>query len=230
MIRIFVPLSFCFLAACSITPHIEFKGLTSPKTFMSSKLDIKSYPSYMAGPGNIYSCRYGIFYKEPQDYSPPRDVVFSGLLYKYLPGIKNHKVELMQFDIYLNQKLKLLHVTSNALGSGAISQVLEKSASRGYYGFADKNFLIDSVPDTYPVITEELQVGCKDANEGEYYQSTVSGGHDVIVGWYKFNIDCKRFQFRTQYQFQINDSQSMHQAFLTAIDLSVQAIASKIKI
>lgn len=221
---------FLFLSGCAVTPKITITGLTSPKSFLISELSEVDYPGFMAGAGNIYSCRYGIHYKEPNEFTPPRDVIFSGLMYKNIPNIENHKLKLTQFDIYYNNRLKLLHAFGKVFSGGVAGDMATQAAKRGHYGFMDKNFLIDSIPQSFPFKTEEVVAGCDNANEGEYYPSRVTGGHDVIVGWYKFTIDGKPYHFRTLYQFQPETKEDVGAGFTTSIKKSIEAIAKQIKI
>jgi len=136
---------------------------------------------------------------------------------------------LQQFDVYYNRRLKLLDAFGKTFGGVAGSIALDAS-ERGKYGFMDKNLLIDSVPETFPFITEETVVGCDDANEGEYYPSRVTGGHDVIVVWLKFKIDNKQYHFRTLYQFQPEDSNDVLKNISIGIEKSIKGIVERISI
>jgi len=228
MIRWCLIVCICILSGCA-TKTVKMNGLTSPKSFLVSKLKEVDYPSFMAAEGNIYSCRYGIAYKRPVEFMPPRDVIFAGLLYRYYPAIKNKNVELHQFDIYYNNRLKLLDVFGRAF-DGVAGSIARDAAERGKYGFMDKNLLIDSVPETFPFKTEEIVVGCDNANEGEYYPSRVSGGHDVAVIWLRFSIDNKQHHFRALYQFQPEDNDDVLKHISIGIEKSIKGIVERILI
>jgi len=224
------PVLIILLSGCVATAPVNMQGLTSPKSFLVSDIKNVDYPGFLAAAGNIYSCRYGIYYKTPSEFNPPRDVIFAGLLYKYLPVIEKHKVVLTQFDVYYNTRLKQLHNASGALGGGVASSIALDASRRGNYGFMDKNLLVDSVPETFPFKTEEVSVGCDNANEGEYFPSRVSGGHDVVVSWFKFSIDGKEYHFRSLYQFQPETKDAIQEGVAKAIDRSLREISSKLKI
>jgi len=215
------------LTGCKVTPPVKIEGLTLNQPYLIDSSKELDYPGYMAGAGNIYSCRYGIYYKRADEFTPPKEVIFSGFLSKYLPDIETHKVELFRFDVFYNKRLKQLHAAS-AMGGIAGMMALD-AAERGFYGFMKDDLLIDSVPETYPLKTDEISVGCDDENEGEYFPSRVSGGHDVVVIWLKFTIDEKLYHYRTLYQFQPLTEKAIQKGIATAIEKSIAGIASKIK-
>lgn len=217
------------ITGCSLAPPVKLEGLTPSKHFVTNHLDVMDYPGFMAGAGNIYSCRYGIDYIEPDGFSPSRLDIFESLLTKYSPKIEQHKVTLTQFDVYYNRRLKLLNAAAPALGGGIASDIARRTAERGHYGFMYKNFLIDT-PQTFPMKTEEVVVGCDNANEGEYYPSRVSGGHDVVVSWFAFTVNDQSYNFRTLYQFQPESREDIQKGIAKAIDKSLGEIAIKLKI
>lgn len=217
------------VTGCAVTPPVTFNNLPPSKLSITNNLSKVDYPSYMAGAGNIYSCRFGIYYKTPDEFSPAREIIFASLLEKNIPQIKNHTIVLLQFDVYYNKRLKQLHAAGSAIG-GIIGDAAENAASRGYFGFMNKNFLIDTIPGSFPLKTGEVSVGCDNENEGEYYPSRVSGGHDVVVSWFKFSVDGKIYHFRTEYQFQPENEAQIQAGISKAIDISLENIAAQIKI
>ena len=231
MVRAFTFVALTLLiTSCAVTPPVSFNVLPKSKLSITNNLSTVDYPGYMAGAGNIYSCRFGIYYKTPDEFSPSREVIFASLMEKNIPKIENHKIVLLQFDVYYNRRLKQLRTASKAIGSGIAASYAENAARRGDYGFMEKNFLIDKIPDSFPVKTGEVSVGCDEANEGEYFPSRVSGGHDVVVGWFKYSIGGKIYHFRTEYQFQPENDQKIQAGISKAIEISIENIATQIKI
>lgn len=225
---VFGVLLISLFSGCALTPPVKMSLVASPKSFVENKLKEKDYPGYMAGAGNIYSCRYGIYYKNSNEFTPSRDKIFESLLFKYLPKISKHKVSLTQFDVYYNKRLKQLNAVAPSLGGGIITDIAMAAAERGHYGFMSKNFLIDSVPKSFPLKTDEVVVGCDDANEGEYYPSRVSGGHDVVVSWFTFSVGRKTLRFRTLYQFQPESKDDIQKGISIALDRSIKEIAARL--
>jgi hypothetical protein len=224
----FIAIISLVMVGCKVTPPVKIEGLEVNKPYLIDSSKELDYPGFMAGAGNIYSCRYGIYYKRSDEFTPTKDIVFSGLLSKYLPNIETHKVELFRFDVFYNKRLKQLQAASYM--GGIAGMMAADAAKRGFYGFMTEDLLVDSVPETYPLKTDEISVGCDDHNEGEYFPSRVSGGHDVVVIWLKFEIDEKPYHFRTLYEFQPSTEEAIQNGIGKAIESSIARIASKIEI
>ncbi len=222
-----------FITACSANRNIVFtdtESNTGKPSYLANELKTDDYPSFMVGEGNIYSCRYGISFISSDEFVPPKDQIFSALLKRNLPNIETHKVALERFDVYYNRRLRTLSAATAGIIGGAIGGAISASIDSNNYGFTYKNLLVDVIPETYPINTDENAVGCDGENEGEYYTSRVTAGHDVIVTWLKFRVDGVPYHFRTLYQIQPEKPDDVSKGIMGAIQKSIAAISSKIKV
>ncbi len=73
-------------------------------------------------------------------------------------------------------------------------------------------------------------VGCDDRQEGEYDPSLISGGHDVIVSWLRFTVDGTEYHLRSFYQFQPEKPEDVNSAATLAVERTVEAVSSAIKL
>jgi hypothetical protein len=220
------------MSGCALKKNVVLNNIgTTPidDSYVNNQLDPDSYPGFMAGQGNIYSCRYGIAFITRKEFTPPKEQMFAFLLKQNIPNIDKHKVTLEQFDVYYNQRLKSLSGAGTAMG-GIVGQMIASSANNSNFGFTYNNLLVDIIPDTYPIETTENAVGCDNANEGEYYPSRVTAGHDVVVTWLKFQIDDESYHFRTLYQVQPEGLDEIDEAISTAIIESMKAVTQQIRI
>ncbi|WP_148264856.1 hypothetical protein [Collimonas fungivorans] len=227
-------LSALLLGGCaSIDNKVDMSGITPSKTqYVVDNTKPDNYPGYMAGEGNIYSCRYGIHYQSADEYNPRKAVIFASLLQKYAPTVTSHEVTLERFDVYYNSRLKSKQRVAGILGGGLINAILLQeaadalAANKDIYTF-DK-ILIDTDPDKNRHPKEKV-VGCENEKEGEYFGSEINSGHDVIVTWLKFTIDSKPYHFRTYYQFQPENKESIAGGIKEAIQMSLEGIAPKLQ-
>lgn len=181
------------------------------------------YPSFMAAEGNIYSCRYGIHHQSREEYSPPKAVMFGALLRREIPSIDQHHVELDRFDVYHNQRLKMLSIAGTGMG-GFVGNEIARVGRVNESVFTFEKLQVDRNPGTF-VIPEENMVGCDTASEGEYYASQISGGHDVVVTWIELRVDSVEHRLRTYYQFQPTTKSVIASGIDDAIRMSVRAAA-----
>ncbi|MCV6607515.1 MAG: hypothetical protein OIF32_04830, partial [Campylobacterales bacterium] len=144
-------------SGCVKTPPVEFKELPKTESFVINELQNTDYPSFIIGEGNIYSCRYGIHYMTDDEFAYPRIEVFEKLLLKNMPSIKSSKIKLKQFDIYINRRLVSLRTMSYGIAgiSPLAHGIIYGASQKNRYGVMKDDFLIDSIPQTYPLKTEE---------------------------------------------------------------------------
>jgi hypothetical protein len=218
------------LVGCASLDHkVAMTNLQQPSShFLVDETKPDDYPSFAAGEGNIYSCRYGIHYQSADEFDPPKAEIFAALLAEQLPSIVNHNVELERFDVFLNQRLKYLHMVGRGMG-GAVGEAIASVGTVNLNVYTFKKIQIDSSPGTV-VHLEENMVGCDNAFEGEYYASEISGGHDVVVTWLKFRVDETTYHFKTYYQFQPADDVEATNGVAEAIRMSIEGIAPKIAV
>lgn len=222
-----------FMTACSVNRNIVFTDTLSGAenlSYVKNDLESDDYPSYMAGEGNIYSCRYGISLVRSEEFDPPKDLVFSTLLKRNLPNIDKHKVVLERFDVYYNRRTRTLRVAHAGMFGGALGGAALALVDSANYEFAYENLLVDVVPETYPINTDEDAVGCDGENEGEYYPSRVAVGNDVIIIWLKFRVDAVQYHFRTLYQIKPETRDGVRDAIMVAIRKSIAAASTKVKL
>ena len=125
----FIAIISLVMVGCKVTPPVKIEGLEVNKPYLIDSSKELDYPGFMAGAGNIYSCRYGIYYKRSDEFTPTKDIVFSGLLSKNLPNIETHKVELFRFDVFYNKRLKQLQAASYM--GGIVGMMAADAAKRG---------------------------------------------------------------------------------------------------
>ncbi len=219
------------LSGCATLQHtVTMPGL---KRFRSDYVVDRSkpddYPGFLAGEGNIYSCRYGIHYETPDEFHPPRAQMFAALLAKSLPGVTRHRVVLRRFDVYFNYRLAMLHVAGGAIG-GIIGGAIAQSGDVNKNVFTFKKIILVTDPLQIRHNPKEHQVGCDNAHEGEYYASEITGGNDVIVTWLSFDVDGMPYQFESYYQFQPNGRGSVAAAIAEAIRMTIEGAATKVSL
>lgn len=220
------------LTGCaSLDRAVAMPDLKAPaQPYLTDQTEPDDYPGFLAGEGNDFSCHYGIHFETKGEFSPPKAQLFADLLAQDLPAIASHKVVLQRFDVYYNQRLRVLHALGNA-GIGGIvgSSMAEQAAYQNMGVFTYDKLLIDAKPevDRHP---GENQVGCDNAHEGEYYPMEISGGYDVVVSWFKFTVDDHPYEFRTFYQLQVENKAAMLAGTDEAIRMSVQGIAKQIQL
>lgn len=201
---------------------------TADLSFLSDQTKPDNYPAFMSGQGNIYTCRYGIHFQSAGEFEPAKGRIFGTVLAKYIPDISAHRVVLTRFDIYDNHRLRSLAKVGEMEGESIIGRSLKSVGNVNRNIFMFQKLVIDSDPFVNK-IPEENQVGCDGVNEGEYYASQISGGHDVIVTWLIFTVDEIPFHFKTYYQYQLNGGELVSPTALKeAFDLTIQGIAPTI--
>lgn len=100
---------------------------------------------------------------------------------------------------------------------GVVGNSIQGSADNSNTGFTDKNLIIDDLIKNEKVVLDENAIGCDDRNEGEYYQSRVTAGHDVMITWLKFTVNNQQYFYRSMYQYQPDEVMNMHKAFNLAL-------------
>ncbi|MEO6927457.1 MAG: hypothetical protein ABI129_12405 [Rhodanobacter sp.] len=227
---IFTSLAAALLGGCaSIGSPVKIPSPANVDTsYVTDATKPDHYPGFLAAEGNIYSCRYGIHHESRAEFSPPKATIFASLLEQSLPGISTHHVVLQRFDVYENKRLKMLH-NVGVIEGGYIGYRLAKAGliNRNLYTF--KKLLIDADPMTKRDKNEH-QVGCDDRDEGEYYSSEISGGHDVIVTWLVFSVDGKPYAFRSFYQYQPTAKNDVTAAIGDSIEQTIEAVAPRIAV
>jgi hypothetical protein len=233
LVRPLLALSILGLGGCaSLDRPIDMADLPAPpQQYVTDQTADDDYPGFLTGEGSDFSCRYGIHFESKGEFAPPKVQLFASLLAQDLPTIAAHKVVLQRFDVYYNHRLRQLHAISNAgLGGPIVSSMNAVAAYQNMGIFTFDKLLIDTKPevDRYP---GQNQVGCDNAHEGEYYPSEISGGHDVVVSWFKFTVDDHPYEFRTFYQFQPDDDKKLQiDGIGDAIRMSIQGIAKQIQL
>lgn len=228
----FLVLGVLGLSGCAaLNDPVTMGDLQAPaQQFLADQTQPDDYPSFMAGEGSDFSCRYGIHFETKDEFSPPKAQLFADLLAQDLPAITSHKVVLQRFDVYYNMRLKLLHDLGNTGLGGIIGSTMAEQAAYQNMGVLVFDKLI---MDTNPEVDRhpgENQVGCNNAHEGEYYPMEISGGFDVVVSWFKFTVDGRPYEFRTFYQVQPQDKAARLAGIDEAIRMSVQGISKRIQL
>lgn len=219
------------LCGCGLVRHeVKFDGVEpAAGAYVRDATEPDGYPPFGFAEGYIFSCRYGIHHQSREDFDPPKDQVFAALLAKNLPVVVKHEVVLQRFDVYYNHRLKALKQASIGTG-GIVGQIMAETARQNENVFTYKQILIDLDPASHPRPKNENQVGCDDANEGEYYASEITGGADVIVTWLKFTIDGKPYHVRSFYPFHPEEKPEVAQAIRKAIGLTVEGASTRIRL
>jgi hypothetical protein len=227
---IYAPLVAALLSGCASIGNPV--SVTTPSqidtAFVTDATKPDNYPGYLAGEGNIYSCRFGIHMESKAEFNPPKAQIFASLLAQDRPEISTHHVVLQRFDVYQNQRLKMLNKVGSMEG-GYIGYRLAKAGLVNANLYTFKRLIVDLDPMTKRGKNEH-QVGCDDRKEGEYYSSEISGGHDVIVTWLIFSVDGKSYTFRTFYQYQPASKNEIAAGISNAIHDTVDAVAQRIAI
>lgn len=184
------------------------------------------YPSSMAAEANIYSCRYGIHHQSSGQFDPPKAVVFGSILGHEIPGITTRLVVLERFDVYHNYRLRLLNVAGTGMG-GAVGAAIASVGRVNEHVFTFEKLQVDMNPGSSSIPGENM-VGCDNGNEGEYYASRISAGHDVVVTWLEFTVDSTALRMRTFYQFQPATKADVAAGIDEAVRMSIRAAASRV--
>ena len=219
------------LSGCATLQHtVAMPGLRRFKSdYVVDQSRPDDYPSFLAGEGNIYSCRYGIHYETPGEFHPPRAQMFAALLAKSLPGIARHRVVLRRFDVYFNYRLAMLHIAGGAIG-GIVGRAIAQSGEVNKNVFTFKKIILVTDPLQIKHDPKEHQVGCDNAHEGEYYASEITGGNDVVVTWLSFDVDKVPYQFESYYQLQPDNQSSIALGIAEAIRMTIEGAATKVRL
>lgn len=185
-----------------------------------------TYPGFGLAEGNIYSCRYGIHHQSVEEFVPDKARIFSALLHQAAPGIDPRRVVLERFDVYYNYRLKALGHIGQDFG-GIVGNELVRIGKINQHVFTFDRILIDMQPDQTRRPNENA-VGCDDRQEGDYYASQISGGHDVVVTWLGFSVDGKKYLAKSYYQFQPEGKPQIAQGLQDAMRMTVAGVASRI--
>lgn len=222
------PLIAVLVAGCAtIGNQVKITSAANVDTsYVTDATTPDNYAGYLAGEGNIYSCRYGIHMESQAEFTPPKAQIFASLLEQSRPEIVTHHVVLQRFDVYQNQRLKMLH-NVGAMEGGYIGYRLEKAGLINADLYTFKKLMVDTNP-MKKRGKNEHQVGCDDRKEGEYYSSEISGGHDVIVTWLVFSVDGKAYAFRTFYQYQPATKADISAGIDESLHETIDAIAQRI--
>lgn len=206
---------------------ISMTDLADPVSrYVVDQTEPDDYPGHMAAEANIYSCRFGIHHQSADEFDPPKAKIFASLLASYIPGITERRVVLRRFDVYHNERLKVLNKAGKGFG-GAVGIAVAQVGNVNEDVFTFKKLQIDTNPGSV-VRAEENMVGCDKAREGEYYASEISGGHNVVVTWLQFDVDESAYHFRTFYQFQPQDRAAVAVGISEAIRMSIEGVASRV--
>lgn len=235
---VFAALGIICLPGCAtIRNQVVMADLRPPaQSFLVDRTPTDSYPGFMVGEGNIYSCRYGIHHQSSREFEPPKDQILAALLVQFLPEISRHEVLLHRFDVYFNDRPKALRL-GHAAGAAAVTGA---GAAAGTHFIVPDNtdevnnnvatfdqILIDPDPETTRHQAGK-QVGCANAKEGEYYALEISGEHEVVVTWLKFEVNGTPYHYRTFYQFQPSGKLEVSAGIAEAIRLTVEVAAQRI--
>lgn len=225
----------CLAGCASIRNPVAMPDLRPPdQMFLVDRTPPDGYPGFMVAEGNIYSCRYGIRFQTAREFDPPKGQMLAALLAEFSPRITQHEVMLERFDVYYNQRPKMLRI-GHAAGVAALAGAGVYALGPGSSGDIHEGMtsldklLVDSSPKIARHPAGE-QVGCADANEGEYYASEIAPGHDVVVTWLKLEINGMPYHFRTFYQFRPADKSDVSAGISEAIRRSVKAVAERIEL
>ncbi|CAH0991080.1 hypothetical protein SIN8267_01181 [Sinobacterium norvegicum] len=145
------------------------------------------YPGYFSGEGNIYSCYYGVHYIKPEEFRPSSVAVLDQYLSDNYPGIGDHSVEVLRFDIYYNysEVMKTI-VPKNVATHTAASGVVHTSIK----------------------FEKGMIIGCEGTSTGEFNRSEVEAGSPAVVKHLDLVIDGENFSFRHVYPIRPEDDEN----------------------
>jgi hypothetical protein len=186
------------------------------------------YPSFVAGEGNIYSCRYGIHAYGKDEFHPPKNEMFERLLAKENPSLASHDVRLKRFDVYRNYRVRLLKAAGQSIGGVVVPGQARKLEAQQNPKVATLTFSLQQNPGNGRGDSAENQIGCDGASEGEYFPSQVAPDNDAIVVWLSFTIDGTPYDFRSMLQFGYVSQEANDRAVSYAINETLQAVAKKL--
>ena len=231
-------IAITLVGCASAPPVVQFSAAAeAPLNYVENKLAPDTYPNYLAGEGNIYSCRFGIHMQSADQFNPSKDKVFSALLLKALPDVRSRKVVLTRFDVYVNNRLGMLRTAGQSIG-GFVGAAVADSDKVNANVFTFKKLIVDAAPLNPKARPNEHIVGCDHEHEGEFFASDISGGHAVIVTWLAFQVDEVPYTFKTYYQFQsdhptaptmINPA-TIGSVVNTAVDATFEYAATSVKL
>lgn len=220
-------------SACTVGPDVSIKEVpASYRSTIQNNMSADDYPSFMAGAGNIYTCRYGINFLASDKFTPPKEHVFAAYLTKHRPDVNLSQVKLKRFDLYHNQRLELLDKAGSSVIGGAVGAAISANALSHQTGFSDKKLRLYDLTQSGYTVAGENAVGCDGRREGEYYASRVTGGSNVIVSWFDFEYAGKQHSYRTTFEFQNEGSGIMNEyvqeAVATAMESSIRGFANRL--
>ncbi|MBS0516220.1 MAG: hypothetical protein JSS16_12205 [Proteobacteria bacterium] len=186
------------------------------------------YPSFVAGEGNIYSCRYGIHAYAKNEFNPPKNEMFARLLAKEKPSMVSRDVRLKRFDVYRNYRVRLLKAAGHSIGGVVVPDQAQKLEAQQNPNAPALTFSLQQNPGNGRGSATENQIGCDGVSEGEYFPSQVAPENDAIVIWLSFTIDGIPYEFRSMLQFGYVSSAANDRAVSYAIDETLQAVAKKL--
>lgn len=164
------------VAGCSTLPVAQMSAASPPVNNNVKFIDERTSPSagpFMFAEGNIFSCHYGIKKIGPKAMQPDR----MALLHSYLAnqifsGAQEHTAVVKRFDIYWNQDVALRHQAG--LPFALAGEAAASAATSG------------------------VVLGCKNAEEGEYYSAEVPpGNYSAIVVYLRVVLDGQTYNVRT---------------------------------
>jgi hypothetical protein len=201
-------------------------GDTAGPLALTDATGADTYPGFLVAEGNIYSCRYGIHHQSREEFVPDKARTFAVLLKNAAPGLDLRRVVLERFDVYHNYRLKALSRVGQGAG-GVIGDALVRAGRVNEDVFTFDKLIIDPRPGQSRHEGENV-VGCDDRQEGDYYASQISGGHDVIVTWLGFRVDDTPYLIKSYYQFQPETKPQVVQAIGDAMRMTVAGAASRL--
>jgi len=217
------------LCACGPKSAIKVDVATSvDSSYLSDATRPDDYPTYLAGEGNIYGCRYGIHFYARGEFTPAKTVLVTGLLASARPEIVKHRVRLDRFDVYYNYQPRL-RGTAGAVIGGQVGREIARSGSAG--GTAQGNveaFVLEENPERATTDKTDAVIGCAGKAEGEYFVSQASAGADVVVIWLDLDVDGKAYRFRSRYQVVFDRNVGREAVVQTALQTTVRDVARKL--
>lgn len=206
-------LGFLVFAGCASFPvtHVE-TGPIPQQDHIVLKDQRISPPE--TGSLNGFSCHYAIKKIDEASIDPPRLTLLGAFLanHVYIDNVA-HQVTVSRFDIYWNfQRL----AKSSPSVAGPLGVAVETLLSYKPY-----------------VFNGDVLIGCKDAEEGEYFLSEFpDDGATPIIIYLNVNIDGKDYKIRSLYKFIRDDGKwpDVIQAAITAdINNAFAALGDQIK-
>jgi hypothetical protein len=192
------------VAGCAPTTTIRLdngEDKQAVSSYVRDETGSDNYPSFVAGEGNIYGCRYGIHAYARSEFDPPKQEMFAKLVAKEHPSIVSHDVRLKRFDVYRNYRARLVQNVGNSMGGVIVPGEAKKMEAQHSPTAISEPFSFQQVQGNGRGDATENQIGCDGAGEGEYFPSLVEPHNDVIVIWLRFTVDGVPYSFRSMLQF-----------------------------